>query len=140
MSCVLVQRAPARIAISCEKMRLKLLLGNEHCSAKPWVFFFTNHDTRACARRVSREASINPYSAFLVCGTPAHLVVGVGACAHGPEPGQPKVGDPQLAVLGHQHVAGLEVAVDDAVVVQELLNRREKRKTKTAVEAKKRRS
>ena len=123
-------------------MRLKLSLGNERCSAKSWVFFHQsrhNH-TRACARRVSREASINPYSAFLVCETPPHLVVGVGACAHGPEPGQPEVGDPQLAVLGHQHVAGLEVAVDDAVVVQELLNRREKRKTKTVVEAKNTRS
>lgn len=48
------------------------------------------------------------------------LVIGAGACAHGPEPGQPEIRDPQLAVLGHQHVARFEVSVNDAVVVQEL--------------------
>lgn len=65
----------------------------------------------------------------------AYLIIGTGTCAHGLEPGQAEVGDPQLAVLGDQHVAGLEVAVDDAVVVQELEQTR-KTEEKRAVEAK----
>lgn len=76
---------------------------------------------RAHASRFSPGGGATRHTRYL------YLLVRVCASAHRPPPGESKVGYPQLAVLGHQHVARLQVPVNNAVIVQKLPREKELR-------------
>eukprot|EP00624_Nannochloropsis_granulata_P003243 evm.model.NODE_2643_length_17297_cov_37.226223.1 len=46
-------------------------------------------------------------------------LIGIGTFPRGPGPGEAEIGDPQLTGTRNKEIARFEIAVDDAVVVEE---------------------